>query len=102
MYSLDISFPPLLSGIFLNISKWYSVSFITLFCSYGLQSLHLISVPMVVRVKTDEILGFDLVKMQTKGTFAQISKDVYQWNIDERQKKFEGMLIIINGFLIKL
>lgn len=38
-----------------------------------------LSVPMVVRGKTSEILGFAVAKMPAKCTLAQIGIDRYQW-----------------------
>lgn len=54
-----------------------------------------LSVPMVVRIKTGEILGFAVAKMPAKGKLAQIGYDKYQWWNDERPMKFQGMLIDI-------
>lgn len=54
-----------------------------------------LSVPMVVRVKTNEILGFAIAKIPSKGKLAQIGVEQYNWIIDERSKKFQSMLIDI-------
>lgn len=54
-----------------------------------------LSVPMVVRVKTGEILGFGVAKMPSKGLLAQVGLQKYQWSADERSKKFQGMLLDI-------
>ena len=51
-----------------------------------------VSVPMVVRVKTGEILGFAVAKMKSKGHLAQIGKSKYNWNDDERSLKFQSMI----------
>lgn len=52
-----------------------------------------LSVPLVVRVKTGEILGFSVAKMPAKGLLAQIGVAKYQWYDDERSKKFQSMLV---------
>ncbi len=54
-----------------------------------------LSVPLVVRVKTGEILGFSVAKMPARGTLAQIGVQKYQWYDDERSKKFQAMLVSI-------
>jgi transposase-like protein len=51
-----------------------------------------VSVPMAVRVKTGEILGFAVAKMPAKGKLAAIGYSKYQWDIDERPAKFQAML----------
>lgn len=54
-----------------------------------------LSVPMAVRIKTGEILGFAVAKMPAKGLLAKIGNEKYQWYTDERPVKFQGMLIDI-------
>lgn len=51
-----------------------------------------VSVPMVVRVKTGEILGFAVARMPTKGRIASIGISKYGWTADERPEKFNFML----------
>ena len=51
-----------------------------------------LSVPMVVRVKTGEILGFNVARMPAKGLLADIGKSLYQWTVEERSAKFQSML----------
>lgn len=58
-----------------------------------------LSVPMAVRVKTGEILGFSVAKMPSKGPLAQIGTQKYNWTIDERPLKFQSMLIDIKPSL---
>jgi transposase-like protein len=58
-----------------------------------------LSVPMVVRVKTGEILGFNVAKMPANGFLADIGKSLYQWTVDERSAKFQSMLQDIAGSL---
>ena len=58
-----------------------------------------LSVPMAVRVKTGEILGFAVAKMPAKGKLTQIGVSKYSWYVDERSQKFQGMLIDIKGSL---
>jgi len=57
-----------------------------------------LSVPMVVRIKTGEILGFAVAKMPAKGLLAKIGFEKYQWYTDERPVKFQGMLIDIKHY----
>ena len=54
-----------------------------------------LSVPLVVRVKTGEILGFSVAKMPARGTLAQLGLQKYNWYDDERSKKFQAMLVSI-------
>lgn len=54
-----------------------------------------LSVPMVVRVKTGHILGFQIAKMPARGTLADIGVAKYNWITDERSKKFQSMLLDI-------
>lgn len=54
-----------------------------------------LSVPLVVRVKTGEILGFAVAKMPARGTLAQLGLQKYNWYDDERSKKFQAMLVCI-------
>ncbi|MCW5156454.1 hypothetical protein [Burkholderia cenocepacia] len=54
-----------------------------------------LSVPMVVRVKTGEILGFAVAKMPAKGKLAQIGVQKYAWTTDERAIKFQSMLLTL-------
>ncbi len=58
-----------------------------------------LSVPMVVRVKTGEILGFNVARMPAKGLLADIGKSLYQWTVDERSAKFQSMLRDLAGSL---
>ena len=58
-----------------------------------------LSVPMVVRVKTGEILAFAVAKMPAKGKLALIGVDKYQWWDDERPVKFQSMLVSIKHCL---
>jgi hypothetical protein len=51
-----------------------------------------VSVPMVVRIKTGEILGFAVAKMKSKGKLAAIGKSKYNWTTNERSRKFQSML----------
>lgn len=52
-----------------------------------------LSVPMVVRVKTGEILNFAVAKMPAKGKLATIGQTIYNWTVDERSVKFQFMLV---------
>lgn len=52
-----------------------------------------LSVPVVVRVRTGEILGFEVARMPAKGKLTAIGRDRYHWTVDERQGKFESMLL---------
>lgn len=54
-----------------------------------------LSVPMVVRVKTGEILGFAVARMPAKGKLAQIGQNRYGWTMNERGKMFQLMLVSI-------
>jgi transposase-like protein len=54
-----------------------------------------LSVPMVVRVKTGEILGFAVAKMPAKGLLASVGASLYKWTTDERSRKFQSMLRIL-------
>ena len=54
-----------------------------------------LSVPMVVRVKTGEILGFSVAKMPARGTLTEIGVKKYAWTTDDRHIKFQSMLIDI-------
>lgn len=56
-----------------------------------------LSVPMVIRVKTGEILGFAVAKMPAKGKLAQIGQEHYQWTTDERSRKFQLMFHDLKG-----
>ncbi|HVI39468.1 MAG TPA: hypothetical protein VM577_02315 [Anaerovoracaceae bacterium] len=58
-----------------------------------------LSVPMVVRVKTGEILGFSVAKMPSKGKLAELGRKKYNWVVDERSVKFQSMLIDIKSSL---
>ena len=51
-----------------------------------------VSVPMIVRVKTGEILGFKVAKMPSKGKLASIGVSKYNWIHDERSLKFQSLL----------
>lgn len=51
-----------------------------------------LSVAMVVRVKTSEILGFTVAKMPSKGKLAEIGESKYNWTKDERSLKFQSLL----------
>lgn len=51
-----------------------------------------LSVAMVVRVKTGEILGFTIAKMPSKGKLAEIGEIKYNWTKDERSLKFQSLL----------
>lgn len=55
-----------------------------------------LSVPMVVRVKTGEIMAFTVAKMPSKGKLASIGVDKYSWTNDERSLKFQSMLRLIH------
>ena len=52
-----------------------------------------LSVPMVGRVKTGEILNFAVAKMPAKGKLASIGQQIYNWTVDERSVKFQFMLV---------
>jgi transposase-like protein len=54
-----------------------------------------LSVPMAVRFKTGEILGFAVAKMPAKGKLADIGISHYDWVVDERPLKFQSMLTSI-------
>lgn len=54
-----------------------------------------LSVPMAVRVKTGEILGFTVARMPANGKLASIGVSKYQWTMDERSIKFQSMLLDI-------
>lgn len=54
-----------------------------------------LSVAMLVRVKTGEILGFTIAKMPSKGKLASIGASKYNWIIDERSLKFQSLLSVI-------
>ena len=56
-----------------------------------------VSVPMVVRVKTGEILGFSVARMSSKGKLAEIGKTKYSWTVNERKQKFQTMLRKLRG-----
>lgn len=58
-----------------------------------------LSVPMIVRVKTGEILGFAVAKMPSKGMLAEIGKKKYNWIVDERSIKFQSMLMDVRHCL---
>ncbi len=58
-----------------------------------------LSVPMAVRVKTGDILGFSVAKMPAKGLLAQVGVQKYNWTVDERAIKFQSMLIDIKPSL---
>ncbi len=51
-----------------------------------------LSVPVMVRPKTGEILGFKIAKMPAKGKLAKIGNDLYNWNVDERADMFQDLL----------
>lgn len=50
-----------------------------------------VSIPMVVRIKTGEILGFEVAKMTSKGKLADIGASKYQWTVNERPQKFQSV-----------
>lgn len=52
-----------------------------------------LSVPLVVRCKTGEILGFKVARMPTKGLLASLGRSKYQWTVDERAIKFQSLLL---------
>ena len=56
-----------------------------------------LSVPMAVRFKTGEILGFAVAKMPAKGKLAAIGASHYNWIVDERPVKFQAMLVAIQN-----
>lgn len=59
-----------------------------------------VSVPMAVRVKTGEILGFAVARMPAKGKLAAIGfSPKYNWSVDERSAKFQDMLTSFSGSL---
>lgn len=58
-----------------------------------------LSVPMAVRFKTGEILGFSVARMPAKGHLAEIGIGHYNWVVDERPVKFQSMLSSIAGCL---
>ena len=58
-----------------------------------------LSVPMAVRFKTGEILGFTVAKMPAKGHLADIGINHYKWFVDERPAKFQAMLASIKDCL---
>ena len=51
-----------------------------------------LSVPMVVRVKTGEILGFAVAKMPAKWLLAQIGINKYQWGMMKEVRSFKDCL----------
>lgn len=58
------------------------------------------SVPMAVRVKTGEILGFAVAEMPAKGKLAAIgASQKYNWTADNRALKFQEMLKGFAGIL---
>ena len=58
-----------------------------------------VSVAMAVRVKTGQILGFNIARMPAKGKLAAIGVSKYAWTADERPAKFQAMLSSIAGCL---
>jgi len=52
-----------------------------------------LSVPLVVRCKTGEILGFKVARMPSKGLLASLGQTKYQWTVDERAIKFQSLLL---------
>lgn len=56
-----------------------------------------LSIPMVVRVKTGEILGFAVAQMPAKGLLATIGANLYGWTVDERPVKFQSMLVLLKS-----
>ena len=58
-----------------------------------------VSVAMAVRVKTGQILGFNIARMPAKGKLAAIGASLYDWTADERAAKFQEMLSTILGCL---
>ncbi|MET3109472.1 hypothetical protein AAKU58_004329 [Oxalobacteraceae bacterium GrIS 1.18] len=58
-----------------------------------------LSVPVAVRVKTGEILGFAVAKMPAKGKLASIGVAKYSWVVDERPAKFQAMVASITPCL---
>src|SRR5450830_22429 len=51
-----------------------------------------VSVAMAVRVKTGQILGFNIARMPAKGKLTAIGVSKYAWTVDERPAKFQAML----------
>lgn len=51
-----------------------------------------VSVAMAVRVKTGQILGFNIARMPANGKLASIGATLYDWTADERATKFQEML----------
>ena len=58
-----------------------------------------VSVAMAVRVKTGQILGFNIARMPAKGKLAAIGVSMYDWTADERAAKFQEMLSSFVGCL---
>ncbi len=58
-----------------------------------------VSVAMAVRVKTGQILGFNIARMPAKGKLAAIGTSLYDWTTDERAAKFQEMLSTFVGCL---
>lgn len=51
-----------------------------------------VSVAMAVRVKTGQILGFNIARMPANGKLAAVGVSKYAWTVDERRAKFQAML----------
>lgn len=51
-----------------------------------------VTVPMVVRVKTGQILGFAVAKISANGPLAAIGKSLYHWTTNQRASKFKLMI----------